>query len=97
MTSINDAFVVRSCHSVGALLQGAEAYRTQWATGRTADQFAGPAETPYQRSMREQMQVAAPSIARRAPQSPPQDAADYFRTIDAPSRVVDQPVIEVQP
>lgn len=97
LQSVNDAFVVRGCHSVGALLQGAEAYRTQWATGRTADQFAGPAETPYQRSMREQMQVAAPSIARRAPQSPPQDAADYFRTIDAPSRVVDQPVIEVQP
>ena len=37
VTSINDAFVVRSCHPVGSLLQNAEAYRTQWATGRTAE------------------------------------------------------------
>jgi len=34
VTSVGDAFVVRNCHSIGVLLQGAEAYRTQWATGR---------------------------------------------------------------
>lgn len=34
VTSVGDAFVVRNCHAIGGLLQGAEAYRTQWATGR---------------------------------------------------------------
>lgn len=32
--SINEAFVVRKCHELGALVAGAETYRTQWATGR---------------------------------------------------------------
>lgn len=36
--SVSDAFVVRSCHPVGALLQNAEAYRTQWATGQSMTQ-----------------------------------------------------------
>lgn len=45
-------------------------------------------ETAYQRSMRERMQEAAPSIARKAPQ-PQQDAADFFRTVDTSARVVD--------
>lgn len=31
---INDAFLMRSMHEFGALLAKAEAYRTQWATGR---------------------------------------------------------------
>lgn len=43
-----------------------------------------PAETAYQRSMRERVQEAAPSIARQAPQ----DATDFFRTVDVPARVV---------
>lgn len=43
-----------------------------------------PTETAYQRSMRERVQEAAPSIARQAPQ----DATDFFRTIDVPARVV---------
>lgn len=34
VASVGDAFVVRNCHAIGVLLQGAEAYRTQWATGR---------------------------------------------------------------
>ncbi len=34
VTAVGDAFVVRNCHAMGALLQGAEAYRTQWATGQ---------------------------------------------------------------
>lgn len=32
---VNDAFVVRNTHGLGLLLNGAEAYRTQWATGQT--------------------------------------------------------------
>jgi hypothetical protein len=77
---VNDAFVVRSCHSVGALLQGAEAYRTQWATGRTA--MPSPAETAYQRSMRERMQEAVPAIARKAPGAPAMQAVEFFNTVE---------------
>lgn len=33
--SVNEAFVVRKYHDLGALVAGAETYRTQWATGRT--------------------------------------------------------------
>lgn len=33
--SINEAWVIKACHDVGSLLSRAEAYRTQWATGRT--------------------------------------------------------------
>lgn len=32
--NVSEAFVVRGCHALGALLQNAEAYRTQWATGQ---------------------------------------------------------------
>lgn len=32
--SVSEAFVVRGCHALGTLLQNAEAYRTQWATGQ---------------------------------------------------------------
>lgn len=32
---VNDAFLIRTQHSLGALLQNAEGYRTQWATGRS--------------------------------------------------------------
>lgn len=35
--SVTDAFVLRKVHEVGLLLSGAEGYRTQWASGRTAD------------------------------------------------------------
>lgn len=31
--NINEAYVVRKCHELGALVAGAETYRTQWATG----------------------------------------------------------------
>ena len=53
--------------------------------GRSARRDTG--ETAYQRSMRELVQQAAPDIARRAPAGR-QDASDYFRTVDAPARVV---------
>lgn len=32
--SVNEAFVIRNCHDLGALVTGAAAYRTQWANGR---------------------------------------------------------------
>lgn len=32
--NVSEAFVVRGCHALGTLLQNAEAYRTQWATGQ---------------------------------------------------------------
>lgn len=32
--SVKDARVVQNCHDFGFLLQGAQAYHTQWATGR---------------------------------------------------------------
>lgn len=35
VSSVNDAFVVRGCHDLGLLLSRCEAYRTQWATGRS--------------------------------------------------------------
>jgi hypothetical protein len=35
-------------------------------------------ETPYQRSMRERMQEAAPEFARRDPSRPMQNATEFF-------------------
>lgn len=35
VTNVNEAFIVRKYHDLGALVAGAETYRTQWATGRT--------------------------------------------------------------
>ena len=32
--TINDQFVLKSCHSVGVFLQNCEAYATQWKTGQ---------------------------------------------------------------
>lgn len=91
VTSINDAFVVRTCHAFGALLQNAEAYRTQWATGRTVNAMP-VAETTYQRSMRERMQEAAPGSARRDPalSGHPAHAVDFFNAIEVPARTVEQ-------
>ena len=87
--NINDAFVVRGCHPVGALLQNAESYRTQWATGRTATVMTAAAETTYQRSMRERMEEAAPEIARKAP-GQQGNPVEFFNAIDVPSRTVEQ-------
>ncbi|MGW8276053.1 helix-turn-helix domain-containing protein [Xanthomonas axonopodis] len=36
--SVNERYVVQGMHDLGALLAKAEAYRTQWATGRTMTQ-----------------------------------------------------------
>lgn len=71
---------------------GWQAFNAGWYAERQQKRGAafitGGAETAYQRSMRERMQEAAPSIARKAPQ-PQQDAADFFRTVDTSARVVD--------
>ena len=31
--SINDQFLIKQSHAIGALLQNCEGFRTQWATG----------------------------------------------------------------
>ncbi len=36
--SVNDAFIIRGFHDLGLMLSRCEAYRTQWATGRTMTQ-----------------------------------------------------------
>ena len=36
--NVNDAFIVKNYHDLGLLLNKAEVYRTQWATGRTMTQ-----------------------------------------------------------
>lgn len=41
---VTEQFVVSKCHPLNLLLNGAESYRTQWATGKTA---AGPQAAPH--------------------------------------------------
>ena len=99
--------VRREAQKAGLSLEEALAYccgagwvgfNAGWYAKREAgtDVRAGSSETAYQRSMRERIQEVAPSIARKAPGEKHQDAADYFRTIDATSRIVDVPEIGVR-
>lgn len=76
-------------------MRGSQGLEASWLKPDERGQAQAAGETAYQRSMRERMQEAAPDIARRAPMSSPQDAADYFRTVDAPARVVQIRAIEV--
>lgn len=94
----------RECAKAGMTLEGflrvwcrrgSQGLEAAWLKPDERAQGQAAVETPYQRSMRERMQEAAPEIARRAPAAPPQDAADFFRTVDAQSRVVDVKAIEV--
>lgn len=96
----------RECAKAGMTLEGflrvwcrrgSQGLEAAWLKPDERAQGQAAVETPYQRSMRERMQEAAPEIARRAPAAPPQDAADFFRTVDAQSRVVDVKAIEVTP
>lgn len=96
----------RECVKAGMTLEGflrvwcrrgSQGLEAAWLKPDERAQGQAAVETPYQRSMRERMQEAAPEIARRAPAAPPQDAADFFRTVDAQSRVVDVKAIEVTP
>lgn len=77
---------------------GWQGFNAGWYANRcaAADGRAASSETAYQRSMRERIEEVAPSIARKAPGEKHQDAADYFRTIDATSRIVDVPEIGVR-
>ena len=96
----------RECVKAGMTLEGflrawcrrgSQGLEAAWLKPDERAQGQAAVETPYQRSMRERMQEAAPEIARRAPTAPQQDAADFFRTVDAQSRVVDVKAIEVTP
>lgn len=96
----------RECAKAGMTLEGflrvwcrrgSQGLEASWLKPDERAQGQAAGETPYQRSMRERMQEAAPEIARRAPAAPQQDAADFFRTIEAQSRVVDVKAIEVTP
>ena len=96
----------RECAKAGMTLKGflrvwcrrgSQGLEAAWLKPDERAQGQAAVETPYQRSMRERMQEAAPEIARRAPTAPQQDAADFFRTVDAQSRVVDVKAIEVTP
>ncbi|KRC36256.1 hypothetical protein [Acidovorax sp. Root219] len=82
-------------------MRGSQGLQADWLRPdeRGPGPGAAPAETAYQRSMRERVQEAAPSIARRAPAAAHQDATDFFRTVDTTARVVPhtQPAIEVLP
>ena len=75
---------------------GWQGFNAGWYAERTAGKRAAiqAGETAYQRSMRERIEEVAPDIARRAP-APRQDAADFFRTVDAVARVVPTTAIEV--
>lgn len=103
-TVVDDA--KRECAKAGMTLEnflrvwcrrGSQGLEAAWLKPDERAQGQAAGETAYQRSMRERMQEVAPEIARRAPAAPPQDAADFFRTIDAQSRVVDVKAIEVTP
>lgn len=78
--------------------RGWQSLKAEWLTDRqgAARGTAATGETAYQRSMRERIEEAAPSIARRAP-AQQQDATDYFRTVDVTARDVTRHAIEVQP
>jgi hypothetical protein len=64
--NIEDALVLRQCHAVGLLLQGAEAYRMQWARGRVVSAMTAnrQTETAHMRQEREVAQGLAPNVAR---------------------------------
>lgn len=94
---ITAAEAVQACCEFGWQGFNAGWYAERRSHRGTTAASTAPAETVYQRSMRERMQQAVPSIARRAP-APAQDAADFFRTVEVPARVVpDSNAIEVTP
>ncbi len=78
-------------------MRGSQGLQADWLKPeeRAIAQAPGQYETAYQRSMRERMQEAVPEIARRSPAALPQDVTDYFRTVDAPARVLPVQSIEV--
>lgn len=98
-TVVDDAR--RECAKAGMTLEaflrvwcrrGSQGLEAAWLKPDERNPQSG--ETAYQRSMRERMQEAVPEIARKSP-APAQDATDFFRTIEATSRVVDVKALEV--
>jgi hypothetical protein len=101
-TVVDDAR--RECAKAGMTLEnflriwcrrGSQGLEAAWLKPDERGQAQG--ETAYQRSMRERMQEAVPEIARKAPSAVQQDATDFFRTIEATSRVIDVPALGVSP
>lgn len=101
-TVVKDA--ERECKKAGMTLEnflrvwcrrGSQGLEAAWLRPDERGHVQATGETAYQRSMRERMQEAAPDIARRNPSAPPQDATDFFRTVETTSRVVDIKAIEV--
>ena len=100
-TVVDDAR--RECAKAGMTLEaflrvwcrrGSQGLEAAWLKPDERAQGQAAVETPYQRSMRERMQEAVPEIARKGP-TPAQDATDFFRTIEATSRVVEVQALEV--
>ena len=98
-TVVEDA--KRECAKAGMTLEaflrvwcrrGSQGLEAAWLKPDERNPQSG--ETAYQRSMRERMQEAVPEIARKGP-TPAQDATDFFRTIEATSRVVEVQALEV--
>jgi hypothetical protein len=103
-TVVDDAR--RECAKAGMTLEnflriwcrrGSQGLEAAWLKPDERGQAQASGETPYQRSMRERMQEAVPEIARKAPSAVTQDATDFFRTIEATSRVIDVPALGVSP
>ena len=103
-TVVDDAR--RECAKAGMTLEnflriwcrrGSQGLEAAWLKPDERGQAQASGETPYQRSMRERMQEAVPEIARKAPSAVQQDATDFFRTIEATSRVIDVPALGVSP
>lgn len=66
--------------------RGSQGLEAEWLKPHERTQ---PAETTYQRSMRERMQEAAPEAARRDP-SHAAHAVDFFNAIEVPTRTVER-------
>ncbi|MGQ7956483.1 helix-turn-helix domain-containing protein [Pseudomonas sp. SP16.1] len=63
--SINDQYLIRSCHDFGLLLAKAEAYRTQWATNRQITTVTARQAESTQANLSAAEQALAEQRARR--------------------------------
>ena len=94
LTATALAGIEREAHKAGLTLDAALAvccengwagFKAEWYANShaTAARATASAETPYQRSMRERMQEAVPTIARKAPGAQPMQAVEFFNTVEA--------------
>lgn len=63
--------------------RGSQGLEAAWL--KPDERQATSAETPYQRSMRERMEQAAPEFARKAPAKPTENVIDFF-AIEVPAK-----------